>query len=206
METEGSVRVTSHAVGLVIYRVGDDGAVQFAVMDYTENDGRTTLRHPMEKGQAREAVEDTVKRLLNEEIGSKHKDTGGVILTEGTKQEVYRGFYDDERNPGGVHLKVFFAARIEGTLRDCKIVEKDPRGDEVIGPMKWVEASRVIGAMRSGHSPVVHLLATFRAMSRLACDPKVCDRYASLLSSREVLRLTRAEKRASEACFGDSEI
>lgn len=203
------VRITSHAVSVVICRVAESGTVQFAVMTYTRK-GRITLRNPMETGcngervlRAPEAEGGEKKALstldrLKGEVAADKENFDFVLLAE---RPIYCEFSRDERNQGGTHLKMFFAAEAVGKLRDYEIVERDlNKGrEEVLGPIMWLEAGEVVRRMEGKEGIQSHLFATYGAMSFLARDPVVFERYYELLRYSTLPSLTPEQEEALEA-------
>lgn len=187
-------RITSHMAGMVIVELKEDGTVFFWVMTYTKN-GRTTIRHAAETGdELDQGVEDTVSRGARDEIA---KDPTKFKIRIGDLRPVFAQLGEDEKHPGGKHLKAFFLVAVEGELRDF---EKQD-GDETLGPMRRIEAREFVEG-KAGKSIFTHLSAAIGALERLAVNRRVYDKYVDLILKRQPPELAEEEKVALEAYLG----
>ncbi|MDB5194607.1 MAG: hypothetical protein JWN50_621 [Parcubacteria group bacterium] len=168
------IRITSHAVGIVqIDDSASDGSVLVGRMDYARK-GRKSVRHVMETGEPGESVMDTFRSSLHEAAADQTKFNHEFV----TDEPIFCEFGIDEKNEGGTHLKVWFAIRPQGKLRDYVL----PDGDETLGPITMVEAIELLKETE-GNTVRGHVSATYAALSALAGDRKVFDRYQKQILS-----------------------
>ena len=171
-----AITITSHATGIVVPEVGENGAVSFLVPEYYLIKGVRSQRQVMESGELEQGVMRTIERAVNDEMAAK---PGSLVITELDTTPFYVRLGPDERSPGGTHLKAFFFAQVVGELRR----EAKPDGAEELGPMVRIEAAELIAKMQAGRTPRVHVEVTKGAMAILARrNPSVAFQYPTLLT------------------------
>jgi hypothetical protein len=165
---------TSHSVGIVFYEVAQDGHVALSHMPYTKY-GRTSIRHPLESGEANESIMDTFRGCFHEVARDDPKEFRCELLT---KEPVLVRFGTCQDHPGGIHIKAFFVAKALSPLRDYVL----PDGDEILGPITLIEVRELLKRTERRTVPV-HVEATKAALVALAGDRKVFDMYRDLIDS-----------------------
>ncbi|MBX4189404.1 hypothetical protein KW785_02305 [Candidatus Parcubacteria bacterium] len=193
---QSSIRITSHAVGVVLNEVLPSGEVRCARMLY-EKRGSRTVRHIMETGERGETVRQTLESCFHEAA----RDRGSFRYELTSDEPILVEFGDDQENPGGKHMKVFFGAMVKsGALRDFIL----PDGDETLGPIVMDESSEILRLLREteGKTVPVHVRATRASILPLAGDRRVFDRYQKLVLSTKPVMLTDEQEAAVAAYPG----
>jgi hypothetical protein len=176
---------TSHSVGIVFYEVAQDGWVALSHMPYTKY-GRTSIRHPLESGEANESVMDTFRSCFHEVAKEDPNEFRYELLS---KEPILIRFDACQDNPDGIHIKAFFAAKAISPLRDFIL----PDGDEFLGPISLIEVRELLRRTK-GNTVPVHIQASRAALVALAGDKKVYDRYRDLIDSFVSPELTPEEE------------
>ncbi|HEY9481222.1 MAG TPA: hypothetical protein VIR98_03280 [Candidatus Paceibacterota bacterium] len=201
-------KVTSHAAGAVIVRVGRDGIVEFLLVPYTmkrlERSDETTLRCIVEtqldyaSGMEPESPTDTLERGIREEV---MKDTAAEPQWNfWPKKPIVLARLGSCERRGGRHLKLFRMIVLEnGVLRTDPLVENGSWNgaptEEVIGAPQWIEAAEAIERMR--RSKQIHFDSVTAALWKLVNEnpdyPLVAQRYGDLIDrlfgSRQPIRV-----------------
>jgi|GEM_PF-5198814 len=185
--------ITSHAVGVVLTKLNSNGIVQLSRMPYTKR-GRTSLRHPMETGEPGETVKQTLNTLMLHEVAQNAAQFEWKLLKS---KPILIEFGQDDKNPGGTHMKAFFLAQPTGELRNRELVD----GDELLGPVTMPEASELI-AETEGKTVAVHVRASKAALKTLAVIPEVHGRYERIIRSFVPAELSEEEIAAIAAYPG----
>lgn len=172
-------RITSHAVGAIIFHVNDDGMVWIMTMPYTKN-GHRTIRIPMGTGEVGETVRDTLDREIREEVA---RDPGNFTINILGDFPVATEFGSDESAPGGIHAKLFFAIETDGDVRDVEMND----GDEFLGVLELREIQSLLENSKNGEKVIrSHRLALGKTLSVLAQLRVIADTYQSFL--RDITR------------------
>lgn len=178
-------RIVSHSVGMVIYRIAEDGTVEFAVMSYSKPDNRTgkpweSVRIPVGTGEASESLVQTLQRETHEEVA---KDSHNFSVTPLHELPIWAEFAKDQDIEEGIHLKTYFATAVEGALRDQVIMD----GDETLGPLEWNEAEFLLTRrMKQQSSLRNHRMAIAKVLERLCGLKEIGERYGHLLAKVEM--------------------
>lgn len=167
--------IVSHGVGMIFYRIGADGGVEIARHTYTKNNW-TSLRVPFGTGAENEPVLITFRRECLQECGQNNPFFEADILDEIPQ---YVEYCDDQKRPGGLHVKFFFAATvIAGSLRDTNMLD----GDELLGPIEYDEVENILHGTRDLKLIRSHRFAIMKTLAILAGKyKKVMNRYEDLL-------------------------
>ncbi|MBX4195646.1 hypothetical protein KW796_01665 [Candidatus Parcubacteria bacterium] len=187
------MRITSHAVGMVIVEVEQDGMVKCDRMSYAKG-GRTSIRHLMETGEVGETVLKTLETGLPHEAARDAVNFSFELLS---KKPILIEFGSDQNHQGGTHMKVFFAVRVKGDLRDFDLMD----GDERLGPVTMVEIEELVRET-DGKTVPVHVRATKAALASVAGNRAVFDRYMDLITKWRSVDLTPEQQAAIDAYPG----
>jgi hypothetical protein len=181
----------THSAVMVFYERGNAGEVRFLAFQYTvlkNCNPWTTYKFPTETGLENETPEQTAISGAHQEIPENPNDFG-FKFAEIEPIYVHECEGDLDKG-GGVHKKyVFLMTDVRGELRKAPKVErgKSSRGDETLSPPKWFEAS-VLFELMEERGVMFHRIALLRALSRLATDHAVFDKYQALLSDQQYAR------------------
>jgi len=179
-QTTLRTHISSHAAGMVVVKIAEDGEVEFLLIDYTIR-GQTTKRCLMGKQDSKtDSPIDTLRREMQEEaIANQSSDfecefvgRSPIILTE----LVY-----DHEDARGWHLKMFHLVNlVRGELRTDILVERDGIEEEILGPPTWYDASEALEMVSlEGASKPVHMRALKAALLMLvSMYPKVAEKYS----------------------------
>jgi len=173
-----AIHVTSHAVGLIAYRLTPDNHVEIANMTYTRG-GRTSIRVPMGTGEPGEDLLDTLYRETVEEIAQNAKQFWMTPLSDfpfvGT-------LHRDQHYKEGNHLKAFYVAEVKGELRSEEMLD----GDEILGQIVWTEAEELLHLGRDGHQvffthrgPILRALELLSKIQQIGTHYEYCLGKAS---------------------------
>ncbi len=191
MVAENGICITSHAVGVVLIDDSSaDGVVRTSRMPYTDKYGRTSIRHIMETGEKNESVRETF-------LSSRHEaaaDLNHFDYEEIVDEPIFYEFGEDEKNPGGTHLRVWYMVRPVGKVRDFVM----PDGKDTLGPITMIDAAELLKETE-GRTVKGHVSATYAALNALAGSPLVFDRYRRQILNWKPIALTEEEMEAVDA-------
>lgn len=141
MRKQALQEITSFAVTASFIDIFPDGAVSMMAMWYISKlDGRASMRHGTEKRNNGETVMMTLKRLIMEEIAGGKK--GDFRYTPLSPKPINLALMNDEKHPGGLHLKVAYALKKTAGEFRTRTHHDD---DEDVYPPKMYEIRELIG-------------------------------------------------------------
>ena len=152
-ETTTAVQET-HFAGIIIFRQGQEGEVEFFVLD-SDHRGVITTKFPGGMNEPGEPPEETVRREAREEGGYKDVAFWGPVYN----LEIV----------GTHHQKIFFAAHgISNNLRGQPRQEKILDGEDTLYPPRWIGSGEALAVLAYYHRKA--LLEAIAPMARF--DPK----------------------------------